>query len=55
MTLNCARGDSAWKLGKKLFSERASEKEAQAAQGDSGVTVPENYQETCRWGTERHG
>lgn len=45
MTLNCARGDSAWKLGKKLFSERASEKEAQAAQGDSGVTTTGGVQE----------
>jgi len=53
MALSCARGGSDWILGKNS-SQKEGDILEQAAQADDGVTVPGDFQETCKCGTERH-
>ena len=53
MALSCARGGSAWILGKILL-RKSGQALKQAAQASGGVTVPGSVQEPCRRGTEGH-
>ena len=51
---NCTNVGASWIL-RKEFSQKGAEILAQAAQKGDRVIVPEDFQETCRCGTGRHG